>query len=96
MLLLSSSRREVRLWDVSALDSGPACGWDDCRGGHFNHAGTVVAAVSSRQTRCSYVISAAFSQGCEVSGKANQAYDHELPCQFACRAAHSCASTSLL
>ena len=50
-LLLSSSRREVRLWDVGAMDSGPACGWDDCRGGHFSHAGTVVAAVSSRQSR---------------------------------------------
>jgi len=43
----------VRLWDVSAMDSGPACGWDDCRGGHFSHAGAVVAAVSTRQSRCS-------------------------------------------
>lgn len=54
-LLLSSSRREVRLWDVAAMDGGPACGWDDCRGGHFNHAGTVVVAVSSRQSRCQLV-----------------------------------------
>ena len=51
-LLLSSSRREVRLWDTAAMDGGPACSWDDCRGGHFNHAGTVVTAVGSRQCRC--------------------------------------------
>ena len=63
-LLLSSSRREVRLWDVTAMDGGPACGWDDCRGGHFNHAGSVVAAVSSRQSRCS----CCFASGCVQAG----------------------------
>ena len=51
-LLLSSSRREVRLWDVTAMEGGPVRGWDDCRGGHFNNAGTVIAAVSSAQIRC--------------------------------------------
>ncbi len=43
----------MRLWDVAAMDGGsPLCSWDDCRGGHFNHAGTVVAAVSSQHSRC--------------------------------------------
>ena len=73
-LLLSSSRREVRLWDVMAMDGGPACGWDDCRGGHFNHAGTVVAAVSSRQSRCVWQ-----SAACRFLRKPDR-----LLCQFAC------------
>ena len=42
----------MRLWNVGAMDGGsPLCGWDDCRGGHFNHAGTIVATVNSRQSR---------------------------------------------
>lgn len=44
-LLLSSSRQEVKLWDVSTLESGSLVTWEDCRGGHFNHAGTRAAAV---------------------------------------------------
>ena len=50
-LLLSSSRQEVKLWDVASLESGPVTTWEVCRGGHFDHAGTRAAAVAG-PARC--------------------------------------------
>jgi WD40 repeat protein len=48
--LLSSTRREIKLWDVDNLDMGCVKTFEGCRSGRFNHAGTRIVAVEQRQS----------------------------------------------
>ena len=48
--LLSSTRREVKLWDAENMEMGCVKTFEGCRSGRFNNAGTRVVAVEQRQS----------------------------------------------
>ncbi|ERN08575.1 hypothetical protein AMTRI_Chr11g155380 [Amborella trichopoda] len=50
-LILSSGTSDVRLWDSSALSSGPLSSFEGCKAARFSHGGTVFGAVSAESAR---------------------------------------------
>ncbi|XP_057873117.2 DDB1- and CUL4-associated factor homolog 1 isoform X2 [Cryptomeria japonica] len=50
-LLLSSGNFDVRLWDSSAIASGPLHAFENCRAARFNHSGSMFAAISLDTSR---------------------------------------------
>lgn len=50
-LLLSSSFQEVRLWDVSLMQSGPLHAFEGCKTARFSNSGTHFAALATEPSR---------------------------------------------
>ncbi len=48
--LLSSTRKEIKLWDVETMDMGRVVTFEGVRSGRFNHAATSIVAVEQRQS----------------------------------------------
>ncbi|GAB2222944.1 hypothetical protein Drorol1_Dr00017076 [Drosera rotundifolia] len=50
-LVLSSSSRDVRLWDAGSISGGPMHSFEGCRSARFSNSGTLFAALPSDSSR---------------------------------------------
>lgn len=50
-LVLSSSARDVRLWDASSVSTGPRHSFEGCKGARFSNSGSTFAALSAELSR---------------------------------------------